>query len=160
MPNLSTTYRKETVKACSSSVPVVLYKFCTTWTEKYNHCTLLPSLQLIQVIQIKDNCRLHCDAGYNSLFCRYSAVVVPSNSLIIQFLSFEGLPPLTGTLTINIIVDDVNDNYPEFTEDAYTTMVCEESPAGTVFAMITASDVDEGFNGELRYNVFNSIYYC
>lgn len=88
-----------------------------------------------------------------SLFCRCSAVVVPSNSLIIQFFSFEGLPPLTGTLTINIIVDDVNDNHPEFTEDAYTTMVYEDSPAGTVFAMITASDVDEGVNGELRYNV-------
>lgn len=73
--------------------------------------------------------------------------------LIIQFLSFKGLPPLTGSLTINIIVDDVNDNHPEFTEDAYTTMVCEDSPAGTVFAVITASDVDEGVNGELRYNV-------
>lgn len=73
--------------------------------------------------------------------------------MIIQFLSFEGLPPLTGTLTINIVVDDVNDNHPEFTEEAYTTMVCEDSPVGTVFAMITASDADEGVNGELRCNV-------
>lgn len=62
----------------------------------------------------------------------------------------KGLPPLTGTLTVHIIVDDTNDNRPEFTEDIYNTIVSEDSPAGTVFAMITASDIDEGINGEIR----------
>lgn len=68
-------------------------------------------------------------------------------------MSSEGFPPLTGTLTIHVIVDDVNDNRPEFTEEAYNTIVSEDSPAGTVFAMITASDIDEGVNGEMRYNI-------
>lgn len=53
-------------------------------------------------------------------------------------------------------MDDVNDNRPAFTEEAYTTMVSEDSPAGTVFAMVTASDIDEGVSGELRYN-FSSL---
>lgn len=65
-------------------------------------------------------------------------------------VSSEGLPPLTGTLTVHIVVDDVNDNHPEFTEDAYTTIVPEDSPIGTVFAVIIASDVDEGVSGEIR----------
>lgn len=47
-------------------------------------------------------------------------------------------------------MDDVNDNYPEFTEDVYNTIVSEDSPIGTVFAMITASDADEGMSGEVR----------
>lgn len=67
-------------------------------------------------------------------------------------LPFEGLPPLTGTLSIYITVGDVNDNHPEFSEEVYNTIVSEDSPTGTVFAMITASDVDEGVNGEIRYN--------
>lgn len=65
-------------------------------------------------------------------------------------LSFEGLPPLTGTLTVHVIVDDINDNHPEFTEEVYNTIVSEDTPTGTVFAMVTASDSDEGVNGELR----------
>ncbi|KAM6987514.1 protocadherin Fat 4 [Tautogolabrus adspersus] len=67
----------------------------------------------------------------------------------------SGLPPLTGALTINIIVDDINDNRPEFTEEIYNTIVSEDSPTGTVFAMITASDIDEGINGEIRYSLEN-----
>uniref|UniRef100_A0AAQ4RW20 Uncharacterized protein n=1 Tax=Gasterosteus aculeatus aculeatus TaxID=481459 RepID=A0AAQ4RW20_GASAC len=38
----------------------------------------------------------------------------------------------------------------------YNTIVSEDSPAGTVFAMVTASDVDEGVSGELSYSVENS----
>lgn len=63
---------------------------------------------------------------------------------------FEGFPPLTGTLTIHITVDDVNDNHPEFSEEVYNTIVSEDSPIGTVFAMISASDTDEGMSGEVR----------
>lgn len=47
-------------------------------------------------------------------------------------------------------MDDVNDNRPEFTEEVYNTIVSEDSPEGTVFAMIMASDIDEGVNGEIR----------
>ncbi|KAM4590288.1 protocadherin Fat 4-like [Fundulus diaphanus] len=63
----------------------------------------------------------------------------------------SGFPPLTGTLTIHIIVDDVNDNHPEFSEEVYNTIVSEDSPIGTVFAMISAFDADEGTSGEVRY---------
>ncbi|XP_069017360.1 protocadherin Fat 4 isoform X2 [Embiotoca jacksoni] len=67
----------------------------------------------------------------------------------------SGLPPLTGTLTVHVVVDDVNDNHPEFTEKVYNTIVSEDSPIGTVFAMITASDIDEGVSGEIRYSMEN-----
>ncbi|XP_047449254.1 protocadherin Fat 4 [Mugil cephalus] len=67
----------------------------------------------------------------------------------------SGLPPLTGTLTLHVVVDDVNDNQPEFTEEVYNTIVYEDCPVGTVFAMISASDLDDGVNGELRYFMEN-----
>ncbi|KAF3847498.1 hypothetical protein F7725_020526, partial [Dissostichus mawsoni] len=67
----------------------------------------------------------------------------------------SGLPPLTGTLTLHVIVDDVNDNSPEFSEEVYNTIVSEDCSTGTVFAMITASDIDEGLNGEIRYSMEN-----
>ncbi|KAK5868871.1 hypothetical protein PBY51_009848 [Eleginops maclovinus] len=67
----------------------------------------------------------------------------------------SGLPPLTGTLTLHVVVDDVNDNSPEFTEEVYNTIVSEDCSVGTVFSMITASDIDEGLNGEIRYSMEN-----
>nr|XP_046245043.1 protocadherin Fat 4 [Scatophagus argus] len=67
----------------------------------------------------------------------------------------SGLPPLTGTLTVHVIVDDVNDNRPQFTEEVYNTIVSEDSPVGTVFAMMTAFDIDEGVSGEIRYSMEN-----
>ncbi|CAB1422219.1 unnamed protein product [Pleuronectes platessa] len=67
----------------------------------------------------------------------------------------SGLPPLTGTLTVHVIVEDVNDNHPEFSEEVYNTIVYEDSPPGTVFAMMMASDIDEGVNGEIRYFMDN-----
>ncbi|XP_016528841.1 protocadherin Fat 4-like [Poecilia formosa] len=67
----------------------------------------------------------------------------------------SGFPPLTGTLTIHITVDDVNDNHPEFSEEVYNTIVSEDSPIGTVFAMISAFDPDEGMSGEVRYFMEN-----
>uniref|UniRef100_A0A3B5AK95 Si:dkey-1m11.5 n=1 Tax=Stegastes partitus TaxID=144197 RepID=A0A3B5AK95_9TELE len=63
---------------------------------------------------------------------------------IVTITAVDSFPPLTGTLTVHVIVEDVNDNHPEFTEDVYNTIVPEDSPIGTVFAMITASDIDEG----------------
>uniref|UniRef100_A0A3Q3KDF6 Cadherin domain-containing protein n=1 Tax=Monopterus albus TaxID=43700 RepID=A0A3Q3KDF6_MONAL len=63
---------------------------------------------------------------------------------IITIIAVDSLPPLTGTLTIYIAVEDINDNHPEFTEKLYNTIVSEDSPTHTVFAMVTASDIDEG----------------
>ncbi|XP_029485746.2 protocadherin Fat 4 [Oncorhynchus nerka] len=65
----------------------------------------------------------------------------------------SGLPPLTGTVTVHVVVDDMNDNRPVFSEEVYTTIVYEDSPAGTVFAMVTAYDADEGVNGQIRYSI-------
>ena len=81
------------------------------------------------------------------LFCQFHFKLCDKSLFT---LSFEGLPPLTGTLTLHVIVDDVNDNSPEFSEEVYNTIVSEDCSTGTVFAMITASDIDEGLNGEIR----------
>ncbi|XP_044210475.1 protocadherin Fat 4 [Thunnus albacares] len=67
----------------------------------------------------------------------------------------SGSPSLTGTLTIHVVVDDINDNRPEFTEEVYNTIVSEDSPQGTVFAVIMATDIDEGVSGEIRYFMEN-----
>jgi len=81
-----------------------------------------------------------------NLFFTYSVV------LLLQFLylSVLGFPSLTSTGTMVIVVDDVNDNVPVFDNDTFNTRISEDSPVGMVFWRITASDLDEGINGQLK----------
>ncbi|KAG9264646.1 protocadherin Fat 4-like [Astyanax mexicanus] len=65
----------------------------------------------------------------------------------------SGLVPLTGTGTILVIVDDVNDNRPEFNNDEYSAFISEDAPPGNIFARLTATDKDVGLNGQIRYSL-------
>ncbi|XP_067220490.1 protocadherin Fat 4 [Chanodichthys erythropterus] len=65
----------------------------------------------------------------------------------------SGFPSLTSTGTLVIVVDDVNDNAPIFDNDTFNSHILEDSPVGTFFCRITASDLDEGTNGQLRYSL-------
>ena len=59
---------------------------------------------------------------------------------------------------MHVIVDDMNDNKPVFS-DTFTTIVPEDAPLGTVFAMITASDWDDGVNGLIRYVYTSTLHF-
>ncbi|XP_057207887.1 protocadherin Fat 4 isoform X2 [Triplophysa rosa] len=65
----------------------------------------------------------------------------------------SGFPSLTGTGTLVIVVDDVNDNIPIFDEDTFDSRVSEDSPVETVFGRATASDKDDSSNGQLKYSL-------
>ncbi|XP_034041014.1 cadherin-23-like [Thalassophryne amazonica] len=54
----------------------------------------------------------------------------------------RGTPPLSGTATLTIILDDVNDSRPRFIDQVTTINVNESTPPGMVVATITAEDPD------------------
>ncbi|XP_060905086.1 uncharacterized protein LOC132982548 [Labrus mixtus] len=62
-----------------------------------------------------------------------------------------GSPQRSGTVVIHVIVLDANDNAPVFTETVYTATLAENSPINTPVITVSASDADEGFNGEVTY---------
>ncbi|XP_071060590.1 protocadherin beta-15-like [Pseudochaenichthys georgianus] len=62
-----------------------------------------------------------------------------------------GSPQRSRTVVIHIIVLDANDNSPVFTESVYTASVPENSPMKTPVITVSASDADEGVNGEVTY---------
>uniref|UniRef100_A0A2K5L1Q0 FAT atypical cadherin 4 n=1 Tax=Cercocebus atys TaxID=9531 RepID=A0A2K5L1Q0_CERAT len=61
-----------------------------------------------------------------------------------------GSPALTGTGTISVIVDDVNDNVPTFASKAYFTTIPEDAPTGTDVLLVNASDADASTNAVVR----------
>ncbi|XP_027864186.1 protocadherin alpha-3-like isoform X25 [Xiphophorus couchianus] len=64
-----------------------------------------------------------------------------------------GKPPKSGKLNINIIVLDNNDNRPIFSQEIYQLSIKENIPLGTTVFRMNATDVDEGVNGEIEYNL-------
>ncbi|XP_029369131.1 protocadherin alpha-8-like [Echeneis naucrates] len=63
-----------------------------------------------------------------------------------------GKPPKTGTLRIQVNVLDVNDNSPVFSKSLYKVQVVENVDPGTALLTLTATDLDDGVNGELIYS--------
>ncbi|XP_034037728.1 protocadherin alpha-2-like [Thalassophryne amazonica] len=62
-----------------------------------------------------------------------------------------GKPQRSGTLNVTIIVLDINDNRPTFSQETYELSLKENIEVGTLIFKINASDPDEGKNGEIEY---------
>ncbi|XP_056625260.1 protocadherin beta-15-like isoform X18 [Triplophysa dalaica] len=62
-----------------------------------------------------------------------------------------GTPPRSGTVAIHVTVLDANDNAPVFSQAVYKVSLPENSPVDTVVVTVSATDADEGQNGEVRY---------
>ncbi|XP_054143733.1 uncharacterized protein LOC128944479 [Melozone crissalis] len=63
-----------------------------------------------------------------------------------------GDPARTGTARIRVTVLDANDNAPVFSQAEYTVRVPEDVPVGSVLVIVTATDADEGLNGQVKYS--------
>ncbi|XP_009887287.1 PREDICTED: protocadherin gamma-A10-like, partial [Charadrius vociferus] len=64
-----------------------------------------------------------------------------------------GEPRRTGTARIRVSVLDANDNAPVFSQAEYTVRVPEDVPVGSTLVTVTATDVDEGMNGNVKYSL-------
>ncbi|GAB6027296.1 hypothetical protein CHUAL_001579 [Chamberlinius hualienensis] len=75
---------------------------------------------------------------------RYELVVIAMDS---------GTPRLTGTGTVQVLVDDVNDNRPVFQSSEYAIKVKENSMTNQSIFSVTALDIDNGQNAVIRYSL-------
>ncbi|KAK2544722.1 hypothetical protein Q9966_001749 [Columba livia] len=68
-----------------------------------------------------------------------------------------GSPPRSGNMEIHVVVLDVNDNTPVFTQRVYFGKVLENAPEGSVVLRVVATDVDVGPNGEITYQFIQAV---
>ncbi|KAI4884720.1 hypothetical protein NFI96_024912 [Prochilodus magdalenae] len=64
-----------------------------------------------------------------------------------------GKPPRSGSLEVMVHVLDINDNNPVFSKVLYKVKVQENAPVGTRIGTVSATDSDEGVNGEVVYSI-------
>ncbi|KAM4586835.1 protocadherin gamma-A12-like isoform 19-T19 [Fundulus diaphanus] len=63
-----------------------------------------------------------------------------------------GSPQKSGTVVIHVTVLDANDNAPVFSQAVYKASLPENSPPGTIVMTVSATDADEGVNGDVTYD--------
>ncbi|XP_055921654.1 protein dachsous [Eupeodes corollae] len=76
----------------------------------------------------------------------------PSYSLVIEAAD-GGSPPLKGQMTVNITIQDVNDNQPIFNQSQYFAQIAENVTVGTSVLQVYASDTDADENGLVEYSI-------
>ncbi|XP_026213715.1 protocadherin gamma-A4-like isoform X12 [Anabas testudineus] len=63
-----------------------------------------------------------------------------------------GSPQRSGTVVIHVTVLDANDNAPVFSQAVYKASLPENSPPDTIVITVSATDADEGLNGDVTYD--------
>ncbi|XP_068836063.1 protocadherin gamma-A11-like [Capricornis sumatraensis] len=66
-----------------------------------------------------------------------------------------GDPIRQGTVPVRVVVLDVNDHIPRFTQSTYEVSVPENLISGTRVLTVNATDPDEGINGQVVYSFRN-----
>ncbi|KAM6923447.1 protocadherin Fat 4-like [Xenentodon cancila] len=75
------------------------------------------------------------------------------SSLTLKVMALDGgNPERSGTVNINVLVLDVNDNAPVFNQSVYRAVVVENAPKGTYITTVNATDADTGTNGEVIFS--------
>ena len=82
-----------------------------------------------------------------------------SQSEITIEVSDGGNPSLTSSVTVVIILEDINDNAPTLVNPVTEVNISESSNTGTLVTQITATDVDIGANARVSYSLIsNSLF--
>ena len=60
-----------------------------------------------------------------------------------------------GSTQLVINIQDSNDNSPKFAAAVHSAFVVDNAPGGTFVYKVEARDLDNGLNGEIRYEIEN-----
>lgn len=63
--------------------------------------------------------------------------------------------PRSATATVHIVVEDDNDNAPQFSEKRYVVQVPEDMAPNTEFLQVTATDQDRGSNAVVHFSIMS-----
>ncbi|XP_012860159.3 protocadherin gamma-A11 [Echinops telfairi] len=75
---------------------------------------------------------------------------------LLRLTALDGGDPVRkGAVPIRVVVLDVNDHFPKFTQSVYRVNVPENLSSGSRVLVVNATDPDEGVNGEVTYSFQN-----
>ncbi|XP_067423480.1 protocadherin gamma-A4-like [Emydura macquarii macquarii] len=114
----------------------------------------------IQNYQLNNNKHFSLDVQTGSDGAKYAELVLEKSldreTQTVHKLTLTaadgGDPVRSSTAQIRVVVVDVNDNAPLFTQPVYKVSVFENAPRGSLIITIHATDPDEGVNSEVAFS--------
>ncbi|XP_067454609.1 protocadherin beta-15-like [Thunnus thynnus] len=104
-------------------------------------------------LQQNDNFILAVDSNKVELVLENTLDREKQNELNLLLTALDGgSPQRSGTVVIHVTVLDANDNAPVFSQAVYKASLPENSPPGTTVIRVSATDADEGVNGDVTYD--------
>ncbi|KAE8285942.1 Protocadherin gamma-A4 [Larimichthys crocea] len=104
-------------------------------------------------LQKNDNFILAVDSNKVELVLENTLDREKQNELNLLLTALDGgSPQRSGTVVIHITVLDANDNAPVFSQAVYKASLPENSPVDTIVLHVSATDADEGVNGDVTYH--------
>ncbi|XP_065656896.1 cadherin-related tumor suppressor isoform X2 [Hydra vulgaris] len=67
-----------------------------------------------------------------------------------------GTPPLHAFTIITVVLNDLNDNNPKFTESFYKCFAKEDLPKNATLCAVSANDIDAGINAKIIFSISSS----
>ena len=92
------------------------------------------------------------NTGYVTLLRQMDFDVARSHTLTV-IVSDRGTPPLSSVTTITVNVLDSNNHAPKLTNSDSSFPVSEQTPSGSLIAVLTSDDEDTGSAGEVAYSL-------
>ena len=89
--------------------------------------------------------------------------VLPLDREVVDFYQLEilafdfGEPPNSNTAFVNISVQDINDNQPQFAQPLFSMQLTEDVNIGTEVLQVNASDFDIGSNSALSFEIIDDV---
>ncbi|KAF3838381.1 hypothetical protein F7725_010149 [Dissostichus mawsoni] len=104
-------------------------------------------------LQKNDNFVLAVDSNKVELVLENKLDREKQNDMNLLLTALDGgSPQRSGTVVIRVTVLDANDNTPVFSQAVYKASLPENSPPDTIVINVSATDADEGVNGDVTYD--------
>ncbi|XP_036608085.1 protocadherin beta-2-like [Trichosurus vulpecula] len=118
----------------------------------------------LQNYVISTNSYLHSQIRNNSKGKRYPELVLDKaldreeqSEITLTLTAVDGgAPPRSGTVRVRVLVVDINDNAPTFTQSRYEAQILENSPIGSQVITVSAADLDAGNNADISYTFLHA----
>ncbi|XP_055477557.1 cadherin-5 [Psammomys obesus] len=78
--------------------------------------------------------------------------------VVVEARDAQGLRGESSTATVLITLEDINDNFPIFTQSTYTFTVPEDIRVGSPLGFLTVEDPDEPQNRMTKYSIMHGEY--
>nr|XP_048287423.1 cadherin-5 [Myodes glareolus]XP_048287432.1 cadherin-5 [Myodes glareolus] len=78
--------------------------------------------------------------------------------IVVEARDAQGLRGESGTATVLIKLEDINDNFPIFTQSSYTFSVPEDIRVGNPLGFLSVEDPDEPQNRMTKYSIMQGEY--